>query len=422
MDYHSQHSYNADTQMPPKKKGGFGITILKCFVIAIIFGAVAGATFIGVTFLGEKVIDKESNTEAVRDTQNHETNSDVKLETTETGEAADLVDVSGIVNSVMPSIVAITNTTTTTYYSFWGGASTYPSESCGSGIIISQDEEYIYIATNNHVVEGADTLTMQFFDGTTAEGEVKGTAAENDLAVVRVSINEISSDSIEQIKVASIGESTDLKVGEPAIAIGNALGYGQSVTTGVISALGRTVTTSDTTGATTTNSNLIQTDAAINPGNSGGALLNMQGAVIGINSIKYSSTNVEGIGYAIPITDAMTIIDRLILQEGNGSIQGAYLGIQGQDMTSDLAAVYEYPQGVYVDSVISGSPAERAGIASGDIIAELDGQSIATMSQLKERLAYYASGDTVSLVVYRGGNKDRKTELSVTLGQNSLGN
>ena len=245
---------------------------------------------------------------------------------------------------------------------------------------------------------------------------MKGTDAADDLAVVKVTLSSIKADTLKQIKVASVNDSDELTVGQGVIAIGNALGYGQSVTNGIISALGRSVSVQDeTTGKTVTNNNMIQTNAAINPGNSGGALLNAQGEVIGINSAKYSDTSVEGFGYAIPMSDAMPIINQLIEREKVDESQKAFLGIQGQDISSDVAQAYNMPEGVYVYQVVSGSAADKAGIRQGDIITEFDGQSVSTMSQLKELMTYYKSGQKVKVKLERLGNGYEEQTIEVTL-------
>ena len=312
----------------------------------------------------------------------------------------------------MPSIVAITNMSEQQYENFFGQTGTRESESAGSGIIVSQDEDYLYIATNNHVVEGATTLTVQFIDDSTASAEVKGTAASSDLAVVQVAKSSMQQDTLSQVKVATLGDSDSLQVGEGAIAIGNALGYGQSVTTGVISAVNRSVSMQDeTTGEEITNE-LLQTDAAINPGNSGGALLNMKGEVIGINEMKYSDTQVEGMGYSIPISKAAPIIDRLISRQAADS--ASYIGINGVNVTSQIASAYKMPIGIYVAQVVSGSPSEQAGILQGDIITQFDGTDVKTMSDLKDTLEYYAPGTQVEVTVQRPAN-GQYTEQTVTV-------
>lgn len=320
----------------------------------------------------------------------------------------------------MPSIVAITNNSTATYKSFFGQSYSQEVQSCGSGIIISQNDEYLFIATNNHVVQDAEALTVQFYDDTTVSAEVKGTDASDDLAVVQVAISSIEKDTLSNIKVATIAQE-ELAVGQAAIAIGNALGYGQSVTTGVISALGRTITVQDSsTGTTVTNTNLIQTDAAINPGNSGGALLNAKGEVIGINSAKYSDTQVEGIGYAIPMSDALPIIEQLITREKVDEAQSGYLGIIGQNVSSDVASAYNMPEGIYIYRVIAGSAAEEAGLRQGDIIVKLDARQVTTMSELQELLTYYKQGQEVTVTIQRmNENGYEEKEITVTLGGRS---
>ena len=418
--YNTQQTYNPYQQpvggKKPKKartrKGGFGATLGKCAAIALVFGLVAGGTFTGVNYAGSKVlgINNESSTES-----KSSSNSSTNVNQTSTGSAQDLTDVSAITQEAMPSIVAITNTGTVSYQTFWG-TQQQESQSAGSGIIIKQDDKYLYIATNNHVVANAESLTVQFCDNETVSCEVKGTDAADDLAVVKVALSSIKADTLKQIKVASVNDSDDLTVGQGVIAIGNALGYGQSVTNGIISALGRSVSVQDeTTGETVTNNNMIQTNAAINPGNSGGALLNAQGEVIGINSAKYSDTSVEGFGYAIPMSDAMPIINQLIEREKVDESQKAFLGIQGQDISSDVAQAYNMPEGVYVYQVVSGSAAENAGIRQGDIITEFDGQSVSTMSQLKELMTYYKSGQKVKVKLERLGNGYEEQTVEVTL-------
>jgi serine protease Do len=327
--------------------------------------------------------------------------------------------VSDIVEEVMPSIVSITNISLTEYQSFWGGQTqTYQSESAGSGIIVSQDDTSIYIATNNHVVDGATSLTVTFYDDSTVSAEVQGTYASTDLAVLRVDLTSIESDTLPNIKVAALGDSDALKVGEASIAIGNALGYGQSVTTGCISALNREVSVTDSSTNTSYTAELIQTDAAINPGNSGGALLNAKGEVIGINSVKYASTSVEGIGYAIPINTALPIITNIITKQSSGTGETAYLGIGGVDVTSSVAQSYNMPQGVYVRKVFSGTAAETAGIREGDIITKVDGTTVSTSSELTDRIQMYSAGDTVDIVVERVENGVYVEEtISVTLGK-----
>ncbi|MGF0065758.1 S1C family serine protease [Lachnospiraceae bacterium SGI.085] len=423
------YSQKAPKEKKPKRSGGngFGAKLAKCVAIALVFGLVAGAAFTGVSYFGGNALginqssdssDKSSRSSKDSDSSSSSSSDTAKtLATTSTGDATDVTDVSGIVDAVMPSIVAITNTGIVQSQNFFGQSQSYESQSAGSGIIIQEDDTYLYIATNNHVVEGAESLTVQFCDDSTVSAEVKGTDASHDLAVVKVEKSAIDSDTLSAIKVATIGDSTALKVGQATIAIGNALGYGQSVTTGVVSALGRTVSTSDSsTGTTVTNDNLIQTDAAINPGNSGGALLNTNGEVIGINSVKYSDTSVEGIGYAIPMEDAQPIISQLITQEKVDESKQAYLGIQGYDVSSDVAKTYNMPQGVYVYQVLSGSAAEKAGLQQGDIITKFDGKSVGSMEELQETLSYYEAGQSVKITICSRANNYQEQELDITLG------
>jgi serine protease Do len=406
-----------------KKKGGFGKKLMKCAALALVFGLVSGAAFEGVHLAGTAIADKNGTSSAAAGEASGsiltQSDSGNRLSATSTSSTYVATDVSDIVEAAMPSIVAITNISETEYQSFWGGRTqTYESTSAGSGIIVSQDDDNLYIATNNHVVDGANSLTVTFADESTVSAEIKGTDPSTDLAVIRVSRDSIEADTFNQIKVATLGKSGDLRVGEASIAIGNALGYGQSVTTGCISALNREVSVSDSSSNTSYTAELIQTDAAINPGNSGGALLNAAGEVIGINSVKYSSTEVEGIGYAIPIDTAMPIIEDLITKEKVDSSDSAYLGIGGVDVTSDVSTTYNMPTGVYVAQVIEGSAAEKAGIQKGDIITEFDGKEIGSMSELTTRLQYYAAGTTVTVVVQRATNGEYAPyECSVTLGK-----
>ena len=268
------------------------------------------------------------------------------------------------------------------------------------------------------MVSDATTLTVCFYDDQTVSAEVKGTDSSSDLAVVAVKLSDISSDTMKAIKVATVGDSDSIKVGDTAIAIGNALGYGQSVTTGVISALNRGVTLEDETSGETVTNGLIQTDAAINPGNSGGALLNTAGEVIGINSVKYSDTSVEGIGYAIPMDTAKPIIEELITNEKVDESNSAYLGIVGVDVTSDVAKTYNMPTGVYVAQVMEGAAAEQAGIQKGDIITKFDGKDVTSMEKLSYNMQYYAAGTTVDVVIERSSNGQYEEQtISVTLGK-----
>ena len=405
-----QNAAKPKKQRTPRKPGAFGPFAAKTVAAALIFGLVGGGVFTGVSYVGTRAISDSSTASAKLSTT---TSGGTKQ--TSSGDAKDLTDVSSVVDEVMPSIVAITNTGTVSYNSFFGKQS-QQSQSCGSGIIVSEDDDYLYIATNNHVVADSDELTVQFDDDSVVKAEIRGTDPDDDLAVVRVKKSDLGKDTYSNIKIASIGDSDGVAVGSPAIAIGNALGYGQSVTTGIVSALNRTVTTQDSqTGETVTNNKLIQTDAAINPGNSGGALLNENGEVIGINSVKYSSTEVEGIGYAIPMSVAKPIIESLI-QDGKYTNENqAYLGIKGGDVSSDMVA-YGFPQGVYVSSVSTGSGAANAGLQEGDIITAIDSTKISSMTELQSALKSYKAGDKVTLTVARqSGRQYEESKVEVTL-------
>lgn len=405
-----QQTAKPKKQRAPRKPGAFGPFAAKTVAAALIFGLVGGGVFTGVSYIGTRAISNSSTTSAKLTTT---TSGGTKQ--TSSGDAKDLTDVSSIVDEVMPSIVAITNTGTVTYNSFFGRQS-QQSQSCGSGIIVSEDDDYLYIATNNHVVADSEELTVQFDDDSVVKAEIRGTDPDDDLAVVRVKKADLGKDTYSNIKIATIGDSDSVAVGSPAIAIGNALGYGQSVTTGIVSALNRTVTTQDSqTGETVTNNKLIQTDAAINPGNSGGALLNEDGEVIGINSVKYSSTDVEGIGYAIPMSVAKPIIESLI-QDGKYTNENqAYLGIKGGDVSSEMVA-YGFPQGVYVSSVSAGSGAANAGLQEGDIITAVDSTKISSMTELQSALKSYKAGDKVTLTVARqSGRQYEENKVEVTL-------
>ena len=413
------NAYGSNPKPEKKKKerkpGGFGKQLAKCAALALVFGLVAGGVMTGVNYASGKVL---GTTNAGNVQASLTTGDDSTVQPTAISSSYVATDVSDIVDEVMPSIVAITNVSQTEYQSFWGQSKTYESTSCGSGIIVGQDKEYLYVATNNHVVEGANSLTVTFANDDTVSAEIKGTDPSTDLAVVKVALSSIKDDTMSAIKVATLGSSDTLKVGGSCIAIGNALGYGQSVTTGVISALNREVSVSDSTSSTNYTAELIQTDAAINPGNSGGALLNTAGEVIGINSVKYSDTSVEGIGYAIPMDTAKPIIEELITKEKVDESNSAYLGIAGVDVTSDVAKTYNMPTGVYVAQVMEGAAAEQAGIQKGDVITKFDGKDVTSMEELSSNMQYYAAGTTVDVVIERSSNGQYEEQtISVTLGK-----
>jgi serine protease Do len=319
-----------------------------------------------------------------------------------------VTDVTAVVKAAMPCVVAITNEYTS--YDSWYGE-VIDDEASASGIIIDQNDDELLIVTNYHVVEDNNSLIIQFIDDSEAEGYVKGASPDDDLAIVSVSLDDLSDETIDAVAIAALGDSDKLQVGEPAIAIGNSLGYGQSVTTGVISALNRNIN----------ESYLIQTDAAINPGNSGGALLNIKGEVIGINSSKIADYVIEGMGYAIPITTAKPIIDELVLKETRLKVKESergFLGISGTDVTEDAMNRYGMPEGVFVSSVLDGSAAEKAGIIKGDIIISLDDEKVTLMTELQGILEYYEVGTKVKVVVMRQNNGEyvEKT-INVTLGR-----
>ena len=408
----NQQGFGAGPQQnpkAPKPKKGYAKKVALVVGAAVLFGAVGGVTMQGTSYLTGKLLGK--NTKSTVGTT--KTVSNAKL-TTSTSTVTS--DVSDIVENTLPSIVSITNMSVQEVQNFFGGISQQESESAGSGIIISQNDSELLVVTNNHVVEGSDTLTVTFNDGNSVEAQIKGTDSARDLAVVAVPLDKISDDTMNAIKVATLGDSDSLKVGEPAIAIGNALGYGQSVTTGIVSATGRTIDGFD--------GEYIQTDAAINPGNSGGALLNANGEVIGINSAKINSSAVEGMGFAIPISDASDVIQNLMNKETRSKVsdeERGYLGIKGYDVSEEGAQMYNMPTGVYVKEVMSGGGAEKAGLTKGPIITGFEGSSISGMSSLQEQLQYYKAGEEVTLTVQIPDKNGEYTEkdIKVTLGKNS---
>jgi len=399
------------------RKKGFGSKLMKCTAFALVFGLVSGTVFHGTGYLFDYAKGDTVATSEKEDSALEEKSSDV-IPVTNTASGQVNSDIPSIVEQVMPSVVSITNLSDVQYRGWYGETYSEEAESGGSGIIIGQTEEEIYIATNNHVVSNAKSLSVTFFDDETITAEVKGTDSDTDLAVLSIPVKNIPAETLEKIKVATLGDSDQLKVGEGTIAIGNALGYGQSVTDGVISALNREVTIADeSTGQYTTNE-LIQTSAAINPGNSGGALLNMKGEVIGINSVKYSAEEVEGMGYAIPISTAKPILDDLINREEVDASQTAYLGISGVDVTDDASNTYNMPSGVYVGKVVEGSAAGNAGIMQGDIITGFDGKTIKSMEKLQDQLKYYEAGAEVEITIQRAENGQyQEHNITVTLGK-----
>lgn len=401
---------------PPKKvkdpkKPALWKRVLLVACLGILFGVCAGGAFYGISKITGSFEQEAAPSSSYTQIPETSKKSDSDTVQTSTTKAEIVTDVSEVVNEVMPSVVSITTVSTTEYYSFFGYSVPQESQSSGSGVIVGTNETELLIVTNNHVVSGANSLTVTFADDQIASATIKGTDANMDLAVIAVNLSDISQDTMKAIAIATIGDSTSLSVGEPAIAIGNALGYGQSVTSGIISALEREVTVDNVTNS------LIQTDAAINPGNSGGALLNIKGELIGINSVKYSSTEVEGMGYAIPISSAMPIIEKLMTRETKEkAAESGYLGIAGTDVDSNVSKIYNLPIGVYVSEVVENGGAAAAGIKKGDIITELEGTSIASWEDLTEELSYYSPGETVTVVIQRQSDGEyAKQEIDVTL-------
>ena len=412
--------------MKDMKKKVLGLTLGIALAGATIGGAVAGYAENNSQEAATESPDNEYTNDDVNKTSMAELVSDEEADADSDNESFSYSNVADVAEDVMPSIVSITNKSVQEVQD-WFSRQTYQmeSESAGSGIIIGENDTELLICTNNHVVEDSDTLTVTFIDDESYEAQVKGTDKENDLAVVAVKLDDISDDTRSKIKIAKYGDSDSLRVGEQVVAIGNALGYGQSVTTGIVSALNRDITASEdgSEASATTYQDLIQTDAAINPGNSGGALLNMNGEVIGINSAKASESGVEGMGYAIPISKAMPILENLMSKQTRSKVDEdkiGYLGINGQGVSDQAVQLYNVPAGVYVTKVQSGSPADEAGLREGDIITKFDGTEVSDMSDLQERLQYYSAGETVELTIQT--NKDgayAEKTLEITLGSRS---
>lgn len=416
---------NTEKPKKTKKKGGVGRFFKKTLVAASIglcFGLFAG---VGLYAVGEStgVFDKwEDIQDAVEEqnnaviTEGNSNRSDGSVNAASTGviNTTNIVtsDVSEVVEDVMPAMVSIINRYVERM-SYFGQVIEQEASASGSGIIVGENETELLIATNYHVIADATELTVHFIDETDAKATIKGTDSDMDLAVIAVKWADLSDETKNAIAIAKLGDSESLKLGEPVIAIGNALGYGLSVTGGWVSALNREVELED--GATGT---FIQTDAAINPGNSGGALLNMSGEVIGINSNKIGGTVIEGIGYAIPISAAQPILENLMSRETRDKVENSgYLGIVPQSVTADVAEVYGMPEGVFVSRMDEGTPAAEAGILRGDIITKFDGIRLDTADDLRERLEYYAAGETVEITVMRNQNGEyEEITLQVTLG------
>lgn len=427
---------------------GFGRRAGNTITLAVIFGLVAGLVFQGVNFVSDKYVQKGTQVSVgtaetlLADSGDSSTSDSASEAAVSTGSAAVTASekgpVAGVAQAAMPSVVAITSVSMQEIRSFFGYGMEYPSTGSGSGIIVGENDDELLIATNNHVVEGATTLSVCFIgsdvvnaeqetqdyasgygtlniDGA-VEAKIKGTDEDTDLAVIAVKKADIPEETMSQIKIAQLGNSDDLVVGEQVVAIGNALGYGQTVTSGWISAFGRTVQSDSNT-----YEDLIQTDAAINPGNSGGALLNMQGELIGINCAKIASSTVEGTGYAIPLSKAQPILEELMnrktREKVSDSSQAAYLGVRFADLSREAIQMYNMPAGAFVMDVESGSAADNAGIQKSDIITKLDGQKVSSKSDINDKLQYYTAGEEIQISVARlNGGEYRESEIMVTLG------
>ena len=442
QEYYYSASQNINTPpVPPvgsnHKKSGRGKKALTVVCLGLVFGVTAGAAFsVPVTIANKELKATKLEIQQMQESLNAAGSGKKSLSTTADSLNASnalynnnsAANVTAIANNCLPSVVSITNRGVTEVRTMFG---TYQqdAESSGSGIIIGENETELLIVTNYHVVSGSSELSVVFSydedsdDPSLVSARVKGYEADKDLAVIAVSLDDITDEMRSKIKIATIGDSSNLVLGQEVVAIGNALGYGQSVTTGIISALGRNVTVSDDNGGSITNK-LIQTDAAINPGNSGGALLNMNGELIGINSVKVSSSSVEGMGYAIPISDVQSIIEELMLKDTRDVVaeeKQGYLGIKPIDVTNDIYEAYDMPVGVYIYNIYEGSPAEAAGLVKGNIITKFDGQTIKNREALMSLLTYYRAGETVEIVamVQSAEGYVEKT-FQVTLGTKAV--
>lgn len=391
-----------------KKKSKVGLIFL-IIGAAITFGVISSVTFLGVTY----IVKHLDNADIIVMEDSEEDTQDIGGVELEIDEGTTIVsDVADVAEQVMPSVVSITNMSIQDVQMFpFGGITQYESSSSGSGIIIGQNEEEVLIVTNNHVVEGSKTLTVVWIDGESTEAKIKGTDSDRDLAIISVALKDLKSSTKKEIKIATLGDSSKLRVGESTIAIGNALGYGQSVTLGIVSALGRTLDGIEGT--------LIQTDAAINPGNSGGALLNAKGQVIGINTAKVNDSAVEGMGYAIPITDVKDILEDMMNKKTRKTVSESKrgeLGIYVVDLEAEVAKWYNVPQGVCVRGLVKGGAAEAAQIPVGCVIVKIAGKAIKNSTELNEELQYHAKGEKIEIVCYvLGGAQYEEKIYEVTL-------
>lgn len=408
---------NRDEEPKTKKssKGGFVKKAGKLVLIAAVFGVIAGASFQGTGYLinqlnsnSEQVVlsSENVNNEAMKQIQKENTIATTNVSPGIAGNN----DVSNVVEGTMPSIVSITSTVPQSYSDFFGNQYDEDAQGSGSGIIVGKNDTELLIATNNHVITDSTSLKVTFINDAVVDAKIKGTDETSDLAVVAVKVEDLKENTLKSIKVATIGDSKEVKVGQMAIAIGNALGYGQSVTVGYISAKDREVKIDSNT------MTLLQTDAAINPGNSGGALLNVNGEVIGINSVKYASNEVEGMGYAIPISKAIPIIEELMNRVQVKEGEEGFLGVMGKDLTAEFSSTYNIPLGAYVLETIEGGPAQKAGILPGDIIIEINKFEANSMSSVKERVSSYPAGTKITVTAQRRVGSDYvKKDFEVTL-------
>lgn len=399
-EFEGKEEQKVSTEQKKEKKSK-KVKPVKWIAGALVVGMLAGAAFEGGQYAMQQQNKKQQE-------KNAEKQAELSALTTSSVSGQ---DVSSVVSNVMPSIVAI-DTTLTSTVEYWGQSYEQESSGSGSGIIIGENENELLLVTNNHVVEGDNaTVKVTFSDESTAEATIKGADSNADLAVLAIKKKDLTDETKKNIKIATLGDSTKTKVGDMSIAIGNALGYGQSVTVGYISAKDRKVSMEDST------MTLLQTDAAINPGNSGGALINASGEVIGINSVKYASDDVEGMGYAIPISDAVPIINELMNREQLSVAQQGYLGIKGSDITEQLSETYNMPEGIYVTEVTKGSPAEKGKIVAGDVITAINGRDVKTLEELQEVLTYTKAGTKVTITVRELKDGEyAEEERTVTLG------
>lgn len=408
-DNQGQNHYQYQYEQKPKREKKPVPKWVKVLGLAVACGVVASAAFQATNLIGSKLLGTTANvgksTKSV-DSTTISTHSDSTVDS----------DIATIAKNSMPSVVSITNLGIEQVQDFFGGIREKEITSAGSGIIIAQTDDELLIVTNNHVVEGYESLTVSFIDEESVEANVKGTDANKDLAVIAVNLSDVKESTLDEIAVAQLGDSSKLQVGEPTIAIGNALGYGQSVTSGIVSATERTLDGYE--------GNLIQTDAAINPGNSGGALLNANGEVIGINVAKVSDSTVEGMGYAIPSSDASDIIQELMNQKTKKKVDEAkqgFIGIQGYDVDENSSQMYNLPMGVYVAEVESESPAKKAGITKGCIIVKFGGSTIESMEDLQGELQYYEAGEKVEVTISQpaANGEYKESTVELTLGKKS---